>query len=215
MFSHWFASTTSRRDFLGDVARSAGVAAGIASLPSIASASPRERAHTTPVWDMSWTERLIAPHRAVFELPAIAEGMGLQQARMYMEGYRAAYGDKGESQVVIVMRSAAVPMAFNDILWEKYGVAQQVKARGTTNPYLSGGDASLATLRDRGAILLACHMATMGQAEMMASRTGADVEAVKAEVRANLAPGVLLMPNGVFAVLCAQDAGCKYFRSGM
>jgi hypothetical protein len=34
---------------------------------------------------MSWTERLIAPHRAVFELPAIAEGMGLHQARMYME----------------------------------------------------------------------------------------------------------------------------------
>jgi hypothetical protein len=106
-------------------------------------------------------------------------------------------------------------MAFNDTIWEKYSVAQHVKARGLQNPYLSGGDASLATLRERGAILLACHMATMGQAEMMASRTGADVEAVKAEVRANLAPGVLLMPNGVFAVLCAQDAGCKYFRSGM
>jgi hypothetical protein len=206
---------TSRREFIGRVAQTAAAAAALAAIPGSASAlgdvAPATGQRAS--WDMSWTERLTAPHRAVFEMPSISDGVALYQATMYMDGYRAAFGEKGDAQVVLVMRSGAVPMAMNDVIWEKYGIAEQVRARGPKNPYLTGDHGSLAALRARGAILLACNMATMGQAESIASRVGADVEAVKQEVRTNLAPGVLLMPNGVFAVLCAQDLGCKYFRA--
>ena len=33
------------------------------------------------------------------------------------------------------------------------------------------------------------------------------------ELKANLVPGMILQPNGVYAVLRAQEAGCAFMRS--
>ena len=33
-----------------------------------------------------------------------------------------------------------------------------------------------------------------------------------AEMRKHVVPGAYLMPNGIFAVSAAQDAGCHYMR---
>jgi hypothetical protein len=37
-------------------------------------------------------------------------------------------------------------------------------------------------------------------------------DAALAEVRRNVIPGAYVMPNGIFAVSAAQDAGCHYMR---
>jgi intracellular sulfur oxidation DsrE/DsrF family protein len=36
------------------------------------------------------------------------------------------------------------------------------------------------------------------------------VDEVRAEFRANLVPGATLVPNGVYGVIRAQNAGCAY-----
>jgi intracellular sulfur oxidation DsrE/DsrF family protein len=38
-------------------------------------------------------------------------------------------------------------------------------------------------------------------------------DAARATVLAHLVPGVVVMPNGIFAVTRAQEAGCRYIRA--
>jgi intracellular sulfur oxidation DsrE/DsrF family protein len=37
-----------------------------------------------------------------------------------------------------------------------------------------------------------------------------DVEEVQKDVRANLVPGAILVPSGIYALIRAQNAGCAY-----
>jgi hypothetical protein len=176
-------------------------------------------------------DRLTAKHKAVFDSAEIMDGLALFHARQYMKGYRDVYdiGD-GDVQAVVVMRHEAAPMAFGDALWAKYKLGALLKLKDPTtgkpalrnpfyrvskedkDPYVSA-DGSLDALHSRGAVLLACNQAAMGFAHYIAARTKSDPEALKAEVRAGLVPGAILMPTGIFAVLRAQEAGCVYFKS--
>ena len=64
----------------------------------------------------------------------------------------------------------------------------------------------------RGVTLLVCNRAAMGLASSLAKRAKKPVEEVQADIRAGLVPGALLMPNGVFALIRAQNAGCAFYR---
>jgi len=66
--------------------------------------------------------------------------------------------------------------------------------------------------RARGTILLLCNIAANNWASRHASLAHRDVEEVRAEVRNGLAPGVILVPSGVFALIRAQNAGCALMR---
>lgn len=226
-----------RREFLGQLAATALVAVGAAACApatvaqSGASAgtapTPSPRPHLpAPRLDDSWTTRLVARHKAVFDSPEIAGGKALGQAWAYMRGYHDMYGTAdADIQAVIVMRHAGIPMAFTDALWEKYELGKELKLSDPTtgkparrNPFfkvanndeyaLVPEDGSLDAFRARGAILLGCNLAAMSYAYRFAQRTKVDVEEARAEVRENLVPTVSLQPNGIFAVLRAQEAGC-------
>jgi intracellular sulfur oxidation DsrE/DsrF family protein len=41
-----------------------------------------------------------------------------------------------------------------------------------------------------------------------------DRAALMEEFKANLLPGVILQPNGIYATMRAQQAGCVYIRAG-
>jgi intracellular sulfur oxidation DsrE/DsrF family protein len=69
---------------------------------------------------------------------------------------------------------------------------------------------SLERLHQRGTTFLLCNRATMNAAADMAQRTGRDADAVRQEVRENLIPGAILMPDGIFALIRAQNAGAAY-----
>jgi hypothetical protein len=222
-----------RRDFI----RQAVVGAVSLSGLSCASASaPRSlvdgaaRAAVPPIagpWYFSWVDRIRAPHRAVFESSQIMNGEALLHAWLFMDGYREAHGlADSDVQAVIVMRHGSLPMGLGDYLWQKYAIGEKLKINdsatkqpATRNPYLASsrggvnGAGTIEGLRARGAIFLACNMAAMGFAQQIAQETGLAKEAARAEIRQNLAPGVILMPSGIFAVLRAQDAGCKYYKS--
>jgi hypothetical protein len=57
-------------------------------------------------------------------------------------------------------------------------------------------------------------MALHFMAGQAADKAKADVQDVYAELRANLVPGVTLMPSGIFAVTRAQEAGCRLMYAG-
>jgi hypothetical protein len=235
---------TPRRQFLGQIASSAFVLAGTAacagpltaaqSAPTPNPAPPSAARGTPQHWDDSWTGRLTAKHKAVFDGPEINDGIALDMAVGYLNGMRAALSaaSSADAQAVVVIRHAAVPMLYNDAIWMKYHVGKEDKIKNpatdkwaTGNPFArSDGSGSttdagtepastIAWLASHGHILLGCDLATRGYAHVFGHRAGADWHAVYEELKANLLPGVILQPNGVYAVHRAQEAGCTYIRS--
>lgn len=184
-------------------------------------------------WDMSWTEKVTGRHRQVFDAPEVAEGTILHQARMFLAGYDEVYGAKGaDVNAVLVFRHRAVPMVLSDAIWAKYDILAQRAGKlkdpttgksARRNPFLGAKpgdryalvwpDGGLDSLIAKGAVALACNVALMGLAGVIAQHTKQKQEAVADELKEGLVPGVTRMPSGVFAVTRAEEAGCNYMRA--
>ena len=191
---------------------------------------PQEDELASP-WDMSWLEQLApAKHKAVFDTTMITNGLALGHVQLYLSDYHDIYGtDDQQVKPVLVIRHEAVPMILNDAFWQKYQLGQKLRltdpATGATtarNPFAAPGGKgtapaaetpTLQQLRSRGVIVIGCNKALMSVASLMAQQAGQPVEAVQAEAKAAVLPGVILSPSGIFAVMRAQEAGCQYIRS--
>jgi hypothetical protein len=243
---------TPRREFLGQFAASAIVLAGAACAtpavtanPPVATPAPSPAANpsSTPLpvtthWDDSWFAHLTAKHKAVFDSPQIDDGLVLANASGYIRGMRDAIGaGPNDVQAVIIIRHAAIAMAFNDAMWAKYEIGKDKKIKAprsedwvTRNPYLGGstsggsGRGGAAAAPDRaqpnftwlaanGNILLGCDLATRNYSGVIARAFKVEQATVYEDFKANLIPGMILQPTGVYAALRAQEAGCNYIRS--
>lgn len=205
--------------------------------PSESAEAPPAPAPTTPVhWDDSWFGRLTAKHKAVFDSPQVDDGIVLANAAGYIRGMRDAAGaGENDVQAVVVMRHIAVAMTFNDAMWAKYEIGKErqikdssTKAWAVRNPFFGPAPSSTQAARPstnarpqanlqwmaaNGHILLGCDLAARGLAGQIASKTKGDSRAIYEELKANLVPGVILQPTGVYAAHRAQEAGCSYIRS--
>ena len=72
------------------------------------------------------------------------------------------------------------------------------------------GRGSLERLQKAGAIFLICDFALGHLAGRLATKAGAEKEAVLAELRTTLVPGAILVPSGIFGAAQAQNAGCAF-----
>jgi len=215
-----------RRVFLGQL----GVMALAASAPaSVMTTVSRRRAPSPSPWDMSWVERMsAAPYKVVLDSQNLDDGAALDYAADIMNTFREVYnGPDTQTRVVVVMRRLGVPMALKDELWDRYAIGEDrkvndpiTKAPAKRNPWLRAApnapsyevDSKLESLLPRGLTVLVCNRAAMNMAHSIAEKYKLDVEKVRDEVRKGLVPGALLMPNGIFAVVRAQNAGCAYLK---
>jgi hypothetical protein len=241
---------TARREFLGQIAASAIVIAGTAcAAPASVGQStaptpvpaPQSTTTSTPPsaahWDDSWFGKLTAKHKAVFDSPAIDDGLAVSHASGYIRGMRDALGaGVDDVQIVLVMRHAGIPMVLNDAMWAKYEIGKDRKIKdysndkwAVRNPFFASipspnavpranassdrPQSTLTWLASHGHILLGCDLATRGFAGQVAEKTKTDQRAIYEEFKANLVPGVILQPTGVYAVHLAQEAGCTFIRS--
>jgi hypothetical protein len=126
---------------------------------------------------------------------------------------------------VLVIRHAAIPLIMNDAYWARFEVGKAAKLKDPStkkwfvrNPILRApadappqfADYSLPGFLRDGGIVLACNVAF---GEIVARYMAMDKlpeEAAGTRARADVIPGCLLQPSGVFAVLRAQEAGCAY-----
>ncbi len=224
--------TGDRRDFLRQLTlATAAVGSGAIVSPLGAEELNRAADHfgaPNAAWDMSWVDQLQrAQYRAVFDSPTLSDGAALDLAAGIQDNFKEVYGSDDGVRMVIVMRQLGQVMAFNDDLWNRYGIGEDRKVNdpltkqpARRNPYLKAlpGDpdwavsSKLETLHARGAIFLVCNRASMNWAAGAAERTKKDVEQVRNDVRTGLVPGATLMPTGVFALVRAQNAGCAYMK---
>ena len=182
-----------------------------------------------PSWDMSWAAKL-RKYRTAYDSPEIYSGVALAYANSATQGYKDAFGSSDDFTAVLILRHAASVMTLNDAMWDRMelGKSRSVKDPSTgeparRNPFLSytKGDkfsmvsdaSSLSALMSQGAVVMACNYALRGvSSQLRQKEPGLSPEQALAEVHRSVIKGVYIMPNGVFAVAAAQDAGCNYMR---
>jgi hypothetical protein len=177
-------------------------------------------------WDLSWIEKLTAPHKAVFDSPGVGEGMALYRAIGWCKQYNKVLGTpRSDMNPVLVYRHEAIPLVMDDSYWETFHAGKRVKMKNetsgkwyTTNPVLSvppdtppqWADFDLQHFQADGGIVLACNMAFADVVTEYQDRGKLKREDARKEALQHLLPGVILQPSGIFAVLRAQESGCQY-----
>lgn len=211
-----------RRSFL---ARAVAGATALAGAPLLAD---RLAALTPPTarrsdWDDSWTRRITGKHRAVFDIPEIAEGFGVIRSHVWYQGYEQVYGTAASDLTpVAVFRHNGIYLAMNDAFWQAYGLREKLQEdiggmapAGSGNPFLKlpfmGSDLGIEALGRRGCVTLCCALAFafIIVPEVM-QRDGLSQEAADQKARGFLLPGMTLQPSGIFAVSRAQELNCGY-----
>lgn len=188
-----------------------------------------ERTHAAPVadvWDMSWTNRVTGKYKAVFDSPESAGGAAIYRAVSWCEQYKEVYGaTRAEMTPVVVLRHNGLYLAMKDEFWALADAGKELKERdekgrkwARANPVGAAAAAanpsqakfSLANFIADGGIALACAWSFGGAASILGKKEKLDQAAARARAKELLIPGVILQPNGIFAALRAQEAGCSY-----
>jgi hypothetical protein len=177
-------------------------------------------------FDMSWLQRVTKRRRTVFDTNDVSGGAGLAFVAAYLDGAKQAYGDP-DASTVLVHRHTSVPIVMGDDMWRRLGLGESLKLKDPTtgevaqrNPFIghkqgdrfsmTGAESGLDVLLKNGTIVVACNRALTGYAGMLANKEKIDRAQAMTEMKASLVPAVYLVPNGVFGVCAAQEAGCGY-----
>lgn len=226
------AESTERRAFLQNIVSAGALVAGAGLLGGCATGNANLGAQTaseSPLWDMSWQKKL-GRYRLVYDAPQPQNGAPMYVVASTIAGYKAALPKSAhEFTPVLVLRHNASFMTLNDSMWKRLKANERLTPKTTADKYadhnpfitykagesesLVSATSALTALQKEGAIILVCNRALNALAFGLARSESAafpNAEAALVEIRKNLIPGAIVMPNGIFAVAAAQDAGCGY-----
>jgi intracellular sulfur oxidation DsrE/DsrF family protein len=204
-------NATPRRGFL---ARAAAAVAAVIAAPSLAAAAP-------PPEGEEWLQGLTGRHKQFFDAASQRDGRALARVANYLDVYRESYGLKDtDVNAVVGAHGAGLALLLNDAMWRKYELGTRfsendpaTKAPAIRNPYAAGAPSSVERLQQRGVRLLACMRSIRrlgGELAVDPSRA----DEVRAELVANLLPGVMPVPAMVVAINRAHEAGLAYMFVG-
>lgn len=175
----------------------------------------------------AWLRALTGKHKQLFDSPSPAGGIMLVHIMNYYDTYNKAYNvpDK-DINAIGTFYGGTTFFGLNDRMWAKYGLGEYLDVAGadgkpaTANPWRSAPQilgmsippASIEALQRRGATFIVCNNALQIFAGLLAQSKGLDPQAVYEDMKANILPGVTLVPAMVIAVEKAQAAGFTYQR---
>jgi intracellular sulfur oxidation DsrE/DsrF family protein len=174
-----------------------------------------------------WLEGLKAKHRQFFDAPAPAGGIPLVHVMNYYDTYNKAFGVKdNDIDAVLTFYGATTFHGLNDAAWQKYALGEFLEINdpsgkpATANPWRAAPvvlgmelpSASIEALQKRGATMIICNNALQIFSSLLAKKRGLDAATVYTDLKANILPGVELVPGMVVAVEQAQRAGLAYHR---
>ena len=155
-----------------------------------------------------------------------ALGAALFRAMIWCDEYQSVYGTaRPEMSPVLVVRHEAIHLAMNDEYWKRFKIGKEVKLKtpegkkwAEANPIRVTPPGTpekfarynLENFIAEGGVVLACGLAFSDVAGKFKSEDKLDDSAARQRAIEHMVPGVVLQPSGVFAVLRAQEAGCKY-----
>jgi hypothetical protein len=211
-------STMARRLAMTIAAFAAVVVATVAATrPETSAAAPEDK----------WLKNATARHRQLFDFPASAGGIPLVHMMNYLDTWNKAYGvpDKDINAIGTFYGSTTFH-GVSDAMWAKYRIGEflnEKDAAGTpftknpwrTTPVVMGMElapASIESLQKRGATFILCNNALGILSGMLAKARGLDEKVVYEDLKANILPGVELIPGMVVAIEQAHKAGISYHR---
>lgn len=206
----------------------AALTAGVMALGAIAVANPTAATATDPATAQDeWLTKLDAEHRMLFDAPSSNNGIPLVHVLNYYDTYNKAYGvaDK-DIDGVLTFYGSTTFHGLTDAMWSKYNLGAFLGEKDpagkpyTVNPWrttpivigMELPQASIESLQKRGATFIVCNNALTIFAGLVAKAQGLDAQAVYADMKANILPGVTLVPGMVIAIDKAQQAGLSYHR---
>lgn len=216
-------------DSTSSARRLAGGAAALVLLASVVamSADPARIETRADAPADVWLTKLNGKHRQLFDSPASSNGIALIHILNYMDTWNKAYGvaDK-DINAVGTFYGATTFHGVNDAMWAKYRIGEflgEKDAAGvpvTVNPWREAPvilgmelrNASIESLQKRGATFILCNNSLGIFADFLAKARGLPADAVFADLKANILPGVELIPGMVVAIEQAQAAGVSYHR---
>lgn len=204
--------TNDRRTFLSRLA-TIGAALGFGS--TTATAAP---VATEPRWpaDEPWMKRLTGKQKVVFHSHLPTEAQAIRWGQTFLDTQKNTYGlVDADTTVVIGLNGRSIGWFFNDALWARYPTIGEVMgAPGAKNPQTG----TLAGLAQRGAVLLVCNNSIRASWQRFLTDAQRADQAIRsgfeAEIKANLLPGVEVVPAMVVTLQQAQDRGCRYIYAG-
>lgn len=228
MSDHYTAN--GRRQFLGQVAAAGAGTLGLSSLafPLNTMAGP----NTEPDPD-KWFNQLKGKHRVVFDCTRPHETMPFAWPKVFLMTNAVTGSPESECGVVVVLRHAAIPYAFDHGVWDKYKFGEVFKADdpktgkpATRNPFWkpAPGDfkvpgvgpvnIGINELQQSGVMFCVCNMAMTVYSNVVAGQANVKAEDVQKDWMQALLPGVQVVPSGVWALGRAQEHGCSYIFAG-
>jgi hypothetical protein len=205
------------------------IAAATMATERLAARAPSAAA-TTGVVEPSnrWLDGLKAKHRQFFDAPAPAGGIPLVHVMNYYDTYNKAFGVKdADIDAVLTFYGATTFHGLSDAVWAKYALGEVLDITdastgkpATANPWRSAPvvlgmtlpPASIEALQKRGATMILCNNALEIFSGLLAQKRGLDAKVVYEDLKANILPGVELVPGMVIAVEQATRAGLSYHR---
>jgi len=195
----------------------------IAATRDIAQAA---RTASTPTGD-EWLDKLKGSHRELFDAPAPTGGIPLVHLMNFYDTYNKAYGVKdNDINGIVTFYGLTVFHGLNDAMWTKYRLGECLETLGektnkaTINPWRTAPvalgmtlpQASIESMQKRGATFIICNNALTIFSGMLAQSRGLNPDSVYHDMKANILPGVTLVPGMVVAIQKAQDRGIAYHR---
>jgi intracellular sulfur oxidation DsrE/DsrF family protein len=185
---------------------------------SVAAAAPADK----------WLTGLNGQAKQLFDSPAPAGGIPLVHIMNFLDTYNSAYKvPDSKLNTVGTFYGTTTFHGLNDAMWTKYdlngflkGIGVDAGAGATANPWrttpqilgMSLPQAGIETLQKRGTRFIICNNALSIFSGMVAQARGVDAKVVYEDMKANILPGVELVPAMVIAIGQAQDAGLAYHR---
>jgi intracellular sulfur oxidation DsrE/DsrF family protein len=200
------------------------VATAVRPAPDVAA---RSAADSPAVSHEGWLDALTGSHRQLFDSPAPSGGIMLVHMMNYYDTYNAAYKvPDSDINAIGTFYGATTFHGLNDTMWAKYRLGEFLAGIGAdvapavANPWRTAPQvlgmtlpqASIESLQRRGATFIICNNALQIFAGLVAQQQGLDAAAVYQDMKANILPGVTLVPAMVIAIEKAQEAGFTYQR---
>ncbi len=173
----------------------------------------------------AWLAQLDGTHRMLFDATAPGGGIPLIHVMNYYDTFNKAYEvADADVDAVLTFYGGTTFYGLSDSMWSKYQLGAFTNAQDAggapfkanpwrTNPTILGGpmpQASVESLQQRGATFILCNNALGIMAGMVAQARGLESNAVYEDMKANILPGVTLVPAMVIAIDQAQQAGLSY-----
>lgn len=181
--------------------------------------------------DERWLRNLRGKHKIAFDVEAHRNGHALAQAQSFLDAYEREYGVPARDvSLVMGVRGTGLPIVFTDAIWARYRLGEQysitdpaTKAAASRNPYIAAnlqanGPVTAAqtveALQRRGVVFLVCNNTVGSAAKKLAAAGLGEAEVIRAELRAGVLPGAVLVPAMVIAFNRMQERGVSYVFAG-